>query len=142
MRVDFYILQGEQRREVTACRLCEKAYQQGHKIFIHADSAGQAQEFDTLLWTFREGSFLPHRLVNQAGRDTAPAAILIGWEGAAEEPENYPVLLNLTADVPAFYKKFERIVEIVNQSEEIKAAGRRRFAFYREQGCNLHHHDI
>jgi DNA polymerase-3 subunit chi len=140
MRVDFYILQGEQRREITACRLCEKAYQQGHKVFIHADSPRQAQELDTLLWTFREGSFLPHRVANQTGRDIVPPAILIGWNGMGE-PEGYPVLLNLAADVPPFFGKFDRIAEIVNQSEDIKAAGRQRFAFYREHGCNLHHHD-
>lgn len=141
MRVDFYILQGELRREITACRLCEKAYQQGHKVFIHADSARQAQELDTLLWTFREGSFLPHRVVNQARQDSVPPPILIGWNGMGE-PEGYPVLLNLAINVPSFYGKFERIAEIVNQNEEVKAAGRQRFAFYREQGCNLHHHDL
>lgn len=141
MRVDFYILQGEQRREITACRLCEKAYQQGHKVFIHADSTQQAQELDSLLWTFREGSFLPHRLANQTGRDIVPPAILIGWNGTGE-PDGYPVLLNLAAGVPPFFGKFDRIAEIVNQNEEIKAAGRQRFAFYREQGCNLHHHDL
>lgn len=141
MRVDFYILQGEQRREIVACRLCEKAYQQGHKVFIHADSARQAQELDSLLWTFREGSFLPHRLFNQARQDSVPPAILIGWDSKGG-PEDYPVLLNLALDVPSFYRKFERIAEIVNQNEEIKSAARQRFAFYREQGCNLHHHDL
>lgn len=141
MRVDFYILQGEQRREITACRLCEKAYLQGHKVFIHADSLRQAQELDTLLWTFREGSFLPHRLINQPQQGAVPPAILIGW-GNSGEPEGYPVLLNLALDVPSFYSKFERIAEIVNQNEEIKSAARQRFAFYREQGCNLHHHDL
>lgn len=141
MRVDFYILQGEQRREITACRLCEKAYQQGHKIFIHADSVRQAQELDTLLWTFREGSFLPHCLAGRTRQDTVAPAILIGWTGMGK-PEGYPILLNLAADVPSFYREFERIAEIVNQNEEVKTAGRQRFAFYREQGCNLHHHDL
>lgn len=141
MQVDFYILQGEQRREMLACRLCEKAYRQGHKVFIHTDSVRQAQELDTLLWTFREGSFVPHRLANQAQQDAVPPAILIGWTGTGE-PEGYPVLLNLSASAPSFYQKFERIVEIVNQNAEIKSAGRQRFAFYREQGCNLHHHDL
>ena len=141
MRVDFYILQGEQRREMLACRLCEKAYQQGHKVFIHTDSVRQAQELDTLLWTFREGSFLPHRLINQARQDAVPPAVQISWTGMGD-PEGYPVLLNLASEVPFFFRKFERIVEIVNQNTEIKSAGRQRFAFYREQGCNLHHHDL
>lgn len=141
MRVDFYILQGEQRREMLACRLCEKAYQQGHKVFVLADSARQAQELDTLLWTFREGSFVPHRLVSPARQDAVPPAVLIGWAGTAN-PEDYPVLLNLAPEVPSFFRKFERIAEIVNQNKEIKSAGRQRFAFYREQGCNLHHHDL
>jgi DNA polymerase-3 subunit chi len=142
MRVDFYILRDSgQRREMMACRLCEKAYAQGQNVFILADSPQQARELDTLLWTFRDGGFLPHRLLDQAAADTVPAAILIGWEDPGEIP-GYPVLLNLATEAPAFYRRFERIAEIVSQAPDIKAAGRNRFAFYREQGCNPQHHEV
>ena len=140
MRVDFYILQNESSRDFTVCRLCEKAYRQGGRIYIHADSHQHAKALDDLLWTYRDGSFLPHQLANTVQRQGIEPAILIGWNGPA--PTDRQILVNLAAEVPDFYTTFERILDIVNQEQTIKTAGRKRFAFYRDQHCDLHHHTL
>jgi DNA polymerase-3 subunit chi len=138
MRIDFYILKSSPNRELAACRLCEKAWQQGMQIYIQADSESQALQLDELLWTFRDGSFIPHCLTT----DTAAAAtpVIIGWN--TEPQQTRQVLINLAQAVPPFYTQFERLAEIVNQEEGIKNAGRERFAFYRQQNHELHHHEI
>ncbi|HEY3487166.1 MAG TPA: DNA polymerase III subunit chi [Gammaproteobacteria bacterium] len=138
MRIDFYILQTSQNRELAACRLCEKAWQQGLHIYIQAASESQAVQLDELLWTFRDGSFVPHCLTADAGAPETPVAI--GWSDAPQRPMQ--LLINLAQTVPPFYTRFERIAEIVNQEANIKAAGRERFAFYRQQNHELHHHEI
>jgi DNA polymerase III subunit chi len=143
MRVDFYILQGAQSRELTACRLCEKAWQQGLSVFIQTESATHAQQLDELLWTFRDGSFLPHALADaQAVSAPEPGIphVTIGWNSEPQQVQQ--VLINLAPGVPSFYTRFERIAEIVNQDAAIKSAGRERFTFYREHNCELHHHEI
>ncbi|RFA38004.1 hypothetical protein CAL65_06490 [Alkalilimnicola ehrlichii] len=58
-RIDFYILDenGGEGCEQFTCRLTEKAYDQGHKIFIRAATPEQASTVDKLLWTYRQGSF-------------------------------------------------------------------------------------
>lgn len=138
MRIDFYILKGSQDRELTACRLCEKAWQQGMRIHIQADSESQALQLDELLWTFRDGSFVPHCMVTDAAAAETP--VTIGWNDSLHQPGQ--VLVNLAQTVPPFYTRFERLAEIVNQEERIKTAGRERFAFYRQQNHELHHHEI
>lgn len=139
MRIDFYILKSAgQNRELTACRLCEKAWQQGMRIHIQADSESQALQLDELLWTFRDGSFVPHCLTTDVAATGAP--ITIGWN--EEPPLPGQVLINLAQTVPPFYTRFERLAEIVNQEERIKTAGRERFTFYRQQNHELHHHEI
>jgi DNA polymerase-3 subunit chi len=144
MRVDFYILQDTQSRELTACRLCEKVWQQGLSVFIQAESATHAQQLDELLWTFRDGSFLPHDLAADAQAGTGPAtgvpSISIGWNSEPQQARQ--VLINLAPAVPSFYTRFERIAEIVNQDAAVKSAGRERFAFYRQHNCELHHHEL
>jgi DNA polymerase-3 subunit chi len=138
MRVDFYILQGSQSRELTACRLCEKVWQQGLSVFIQAESALHAQQLDELLWTFRDGSFVPHALAPED--HNIDPRVIIGWNSEPQKAQQ--VLINLAPAVPAFYTRFERIAEIVNQDASVKSAGRERFAFYREHNCELHHHEI
>ena len=142
MRVDFYVLNGEQRRELFACKLCEKAIGQDQHVYIHTDSPPMADALDSLLWTFRDGSFIPHRIFGDKPPSALQEPVLIGFGDPPDELTGYPVLINLSSKVPAFYSKFERVAEIVNQDETVKNEGRQRFAFYREQGCNLHHHTI
>ena len=134
--IDFYILDNDkpQGRELMACRLAEKIYKLGRKIHIHTESASDSKTLDELLWTFRDGSFVPHNIAGQA----ADAAVIIGH---GDEPQQHSdVLINLASDVPLFFSRFERVTEIIGQQD--KAAGRERFRFYRDRGYPLKSHPI
>ncbi len=132
-RIDFYVFPGRgvSARSMLACRLTEKAYGLGHKIYIHTDSAEQARYLDDLLWTFRQGSFIPHALCPAPPNDASP--VLIGWQGAPSNRQE--VLINLGTQVPDFFEHFERVVELVDQDPETLKQSRTRFRAYREQGC-------
>ena len=68
-RVDFYVLNqsGEQARRQFACKLAEKAYRLKNTVHIVAGSRADAERLDELLWTFRDGSFVPHHIVTTPG---------------------------------------------------------------------------
>ena len=51
-RVDFYVASDEAAR--VACRLAEKAWKLGHKVYVHASDPTEAQKLDELRWTFRD----------------------------------------------------------------------------------------
>lgn len=141
MRVDFYILQGEASRELMACKLCDKAWQQNMPVFVLAQSAAHAQQIDDLLWTFNDGGFLPHQLADrETVRIEDRPIMLIGWGSLPSE--EYPVLVNLSDTVPSGYTQFKRVAEIVNQNESVKQSGRKRFLQYRNDNCDLHHHEL
>ncbi|MCC6302115.1 MAG: DNA polymerase III subunit chi [Gammaproteobacteria bacterium] len=140
-RVDFYILPGDApaARDQLGCRLAEKACKMGHKVYLHTESEAHARRLDELLWTFRAGSFLPHALL---GDDPQPAPpVLIGRTGGAEPPAR-DVLINLATAMPDFLDRFGRVAEIVDQSAEVKQAGRERFRRYRELGCQPETHKL
>ncbi|MEA2080825.1 MAG: DNA polymerase III subunit chi, partial [Pseudomonadota bacterium] len=63
-QVDFYLLQDDsaQNRISFACRLADKAYRLGNRVFIHTESAEQSRRLDDLLWTFQQNSFVPHAI--------------------------------------------------------------------------------
>lgn len=140
--VDFYILNDSQSAALPlfTCRLAEKAYRQGHQVYIQTDSDHQLRQLDELLWTFRDGSFLPHG-VHATGDDLAGGQpILLGRTIEPEGPGD--VLLNLAGDVPAFFSRFNRVAELVGGSDSQIAAARNRYRFYKDRGYSLNTHNL
>ena len=88
------------------------------------------------MWTFRDGSFLPHVLAGE-GED---APVHIGH--SAEPGEGFHLLINLGPEVPGFFSRFERVAEVVDGDETQKAKGRERFRFYKDRGYPLETHKL
>jgi len=143
-RVDFYILPDSTAngRELFACRLAEKIYRLGHTLYLHTESQQQAKKVDDLLWSYKQGSFLPHAIEGESQQASPP--ILIGHnDQTPSDPHSHSeVLINLAPTVPGFFSRFERVAELINQADELKAQGRERFKFYRDRGYPLESHKI
>jgi DNA polymerase III subunit chi len=139
-RVDFYLLEdtGDSARPLYACRLAEKALQQGHQVYINTESPVQLLQLDDLLWTFRSGSFLPHAVDNGEGDTQQP--ILLGHD--REPRDSHDVLVNLSKDVPSFFNRFNRVAEIIGGHEAQRTQARERYRFYKDRGYTLNIHEI
>jgi DNA polymerase-3 subunit chi len=137
-RVDFYVLENAaaSARERFACKLAEKAYKLGHRIVVRAADDQHKRQLDELLWTFRPGSFVPH------GTDPADANTPVLIATQLDADLHYDVLINLNKDLPPATKNFERIAEVIDQTDEVKTGGRHRFKQYREQGLDVSSHRI
>jgi DNA polymerase-3 subunit chi len=139
-RIDFYVLEDSARdnRYTLACRLTDKIFREGYRVYLHTDSEQEARHLDRLLWTFRDQSFLPHGLAGQVPRELTP--ILIGWGSAPDGEED--VLVNLSREVPGFFSRFSRVAEPLDNDPGVREAGRERFRFYRARGYPLHSHTL
>lgn len=136
-KVDFYIL-GAGSSESMACRLAEKAYGLGNRVYIHTQTAEQTKHMNELLWTFRDGSFVPHEIYHAGNDNESPIQV-----GNHESPEtDCSVLINLAAEVPLFFSRFLRVAELIAPNPESKTQGRERFRFYRDRGYPLDTHEI
>ena len=136
-KVDFYILQSGSR-EHSACKLIEKAFSLGHRIYVHAGSKEQLEKIDNLLWTFRAGSFIPHQRYRDDSSDDSP--VQLGTHNAPNIDSD--VLINLAPEVPLFFSRFQRVAELVGSDEQAKALGREHFQFYRDRGYSLNTHNL
>lgn len=142
-RVDFYVLSDAvaENRTMLICKLAEKAFRHDKPVFIHSDDADLLTLLDEQLWQFRPDSFVPHRLlgadeiVNKV--DSDPVQLSSGEPG-----NDRRVLINLASSVPTFFSRFERALEVVNQAENVRDAGRERYRFYQQRGYPLHHHKM
>jgi DNA polymerase-3 subunit chi len=142
-RIDFYILPSEeiQARQVFACRLIEKAFRLGHRIYIHTNNENESQSLDDLLWSFRADSFIPHSQGTQAEeRPGQQTQIEIGH---SEQPgDHHDLLINLSNHIPQFFSRFERVSEVVIQDQEVLEATRKSWAFYKARNYPLQKHDL
>jgi DNA polymerase-3 subunit chi len=139
-QVDFYVIPGAdpQQRLQFACRLTDKAWRLGHRVYIHTESAQQTQQLDDLLWTFQQNSFVPHGVYRDAGDPQLP--VLLGHD--SEPDASHQVLINLAAEVPLFFSRFERVAELVNADDSVRRQSRGRYTFYKERGYPLRTHEI
>ena len=70
----------------------------------------------------------------------AVTPIIVDCEGT--EPAHDDVLLNLRHELPPFFSRFQRLVEIVSIDEEDRRQARDRFKFYRDRGYEIRSHDL
>ncbi|MCW8853389.1 MAG: DNA polymerase III subunit chi [Gammaproteobacteria bacterium] len=139
-RVDFYILQDQNPLSLQkfACRLADKAYQQGHRILIQTETAEESRILDNMLWTISENSFLPHTIDTGSANDDQP--IIISHQAA--EYKDFQTMINLSSITPVDTRAFDRIAEILNQQESRKQTGREHYKIYKARGYELYHHEI
>lgn len=139
-RVDFYISDdaGAEVRLRLACRVTEKAYLAKQKVVVLLE-ADELRRFDELLWTFGDGSFVPHDAVNAASTECeAPVALTTGPLPMGHTD----VLINLASALPGEFEKFGRVAEFLDARPEVRAAGRERFKAYRARSIDPQTHNV
>jgi DNA polymerase III subunit chi len=133
LRVDFYVTEetAPTARLKVACRLAEKAYLASQRALIWHTDRAELAALDDLLWTFADGSFVPHEwLTSNAAAAEAPVLLSAGPAPA----EAFDFVVNLAAEPPPFLHLTRRVAEIIDGDEGRRRAGRARFKAYRELG--------
>jgi len=130
----FYILpsQSLSDRLLFACKLIEKAYRCGQFCYVYTETLQHSQQLDDLLWTYRENSFIPHQVYDEPNKITPEYehTVLIGTQKAPEKWQK--LIFNLSSKYPDNINTAERVLEILDNNEELKQAGRERFRRYKQ----------
>ena len=135
-QIDFYTNVDD--KLATACRIVAKAFQVKRRVLVLCSDADSARQVDKLLWTTPATGFVPHCAPHDALAPVTP--VIIDHEG--REPPHDQVLVNLTPERPAYFARFERLIEIVTLDEEDRRLARERFRFYRDRGYEMRTHDM
>ena len=139
MQVFFHYFEKTSGRDllVYICRLVEKGYKQGSKpIYIHFDSENEAKEFDSLLWTFRQESFIPHTILGHPEQEKTP--VIIGWD--TNQIETAEALINVSQGIPRASTSTSKIHEIVGSDENKKNKAREKWKEYKANGSIIKAH--
>jgi len=143
-RVDFYHVPGDNMLGLHrfTCRLTEKAWKLGHRIFILCDKPASCQQLDQLLWSWRDTGFLPHAPASSSLAADTP--VLLGEQLPAHA--EFDLIINpggdIHAQIPQISPATRRIAEIINQHPNCKQAGRLRYSYYDKNNYPLEYHEI
>ena len=135
-QIDFYT--HVEDKEQMACILSGKALKQGVRVLIYTPDAEASTRVDQLLWVAPATGFIPHCHGGDALAAMTP--VLIDHEPITFAHEE--VLLNLSNVRPAFFSRFQRLIEIVSLDEDDRNSARDRYRFYRDRGYEIRTHEI
>lgn len=124
-------------RAVLLRRLLERAQQSTRHLHIHTRDENAAARLDQWLWQ-PNSSFLPHGLATTEHADKQSVVI-----GHGTSPSlSHDVLVNLDQQVPDFFSRFKRVVELVSGNEEDRQTSRERWKYYRDRGYHVTKHEL
>lgn len=135
-QIDFYTNVAD--KVATACRIVAKGYALKHRIVVFCPDRDIAHRVDRLLWTTPPTGFVPHCASGEALASVTPVII----DHVGGEPPYDQVLVNLRSEWPAFFGRFERLIEIVSLDDDDRLQARDRYKFYRDRGYQIRTHDL
>lgn len=120
------------------CYWVEQLYEQGLKVQVAASSTMAAQHLDQLLWTFSEGSFVPHRIIQRDSNVSIPDRVII--TGGDLRMEGVDILVCdevLGLDFIQWYPV--TIQYVIRDDEGRRQESRLIWQTARDRGFELHH---
>jgi DNA polymerase-3 subunit chi len=145
LRVDFYVLEeaSDSARLKLACKLAEKAYLTGQSTLVWHSDAQELKAFDEMLWTFMDGSFVPHDVLSgSSSSQSADQETPVILSAGVAPVKNVDVIINLSPGVPPCLSHTKRVAEIIDGDDARRRAGRGRFKAYRDLGVQPTSHNI
>ena len=140
-RIDFAF--GAHERLAQACQTVHKQYLAGHTLVVYCSDPVRLKAFDTKLWSVHPTAFVPHVAADDPLAPQTPVWLVS--ENLAQALGQAPAgawLLNLDDQCPPELSRTERVLEIVSDDEQDKAAARMRWAQYKAGGHDLKAHRL
>lgn len=123
-----------------ACRFARKVQRSGTRLVIAAP-ADALEALDRMLWGLAPQDFVAH-CRSDADEELVHASPVLLTLDARSAP-HHEVLLNLTAEVPEGFGRFDRLVEVVSAQDEVdRTEARARWRHYASRGYAITRHDL
>ena len=122
----------------TACTLTMKALSRGMRVMLLTPDSAGTERLSRLIWSVPPIGFVPHCRSTDRLAPVTPVIV----DHVADPLVHDQVLVNLCDETPAFFSRFQRLVEIVSTEDADREAARARFRFYRDRGYEIRTHQL
>ncbi|WP_178861450.1 DNA polymerase III subunit chi [Thiomicrorhabdus cannonii] len=133
----FYVLNSTepQKRERFLSKLLQKIQNEQRRADVRFENEHEAQRYDLTLWDTQPQSFIVHSVARQVA-----APIQLYGEHIPKPCED--VLVNLHPQFPQEFSRYQRTIEILDQTDYLVQMGRERYKAYKAQGIEPTVHKI
>lgn len=123
-----------------ACRFARKVLRADARLVIAGPTPVLAA-LDRQMWSLAPQDFVAH-CMDGADEDLRLASPVLLTSDAQSAP-HHEVLLNLGAEVPEGFGRFEKLIEVVSaHDEDDRSQARNRWRHYASRGYNIVRHDL
>lgn len=116
----------------------------GSRLFAYCDEPQRLGQYDQLLWTLEDTSFVGREPLTASCTLRVPIYLVnqANWPLVAAQVTADDWLLNLDDECPPEVTLFQRVLEIVGRDDADKAAARARWRQYQLMGLDLRAHQL
>ncbi len=122
----------------AACKIAARRWSHAQTLVVYCADTSRLTQFDTLLWSFDDLSFVPHVWA----QDPLAAQTPVLLTTAALALPRFDLLLNLDDDCPPFFTQFKTVLEVVSQDADDREAARQRWRHYQQAGHAIQRMDL
>lgn len=115
--------------------LVSQALSRQRHVTIYVPDRERALQLSEGLWQQSADSFFPNALADAEHAILTP--VQLAWQ--PDQIQQDDLLFNCQAILPKFFSRFRHVFELIGTDEVEKAAGRQRWAFYRDRGYEIQH---
>ncbi len=139
-QVDFYLLaQNDLAEQMQFCaRLCEKATAHQLRAHVLTSSAFETKALDEALWSYREDSFLPHAVEDQAQACVERVTL----SHASIKSAHQDLLVLTQPRLSPGWEAYRRVALVIANDERLIQASRQLYRQLQTQRFTLNIHDL
>ena len=133
---EFIRLQSSEERLRLVCEWTLRFYENGQTLAVHVAAPQEAGRLDEMLWTFQDGSFVPHVRASEAEEPVMEPVVICSDDQPAGEADVY---IEAAGGEPREqFRNFLRILDFAELYDEgLAEASRRRYRAYKEAGYRM-----
>jgi DNA polymerase-3 subunit chi len=136
---NFYSIQENHDIHLCICKFVKQLFKKDKNIII-IDSKHKLEEFDRLLWSFEQNSFLPHKIYNDGDMIDTPIILLsIQNLDKLKIFNKYTSVINNYDNALSMLENNTKIYEFVDNNESNKYKSRKKFLEYKKNNFTLIH---
>ncbi|MGQ8365306.1 DNA polymerase III subunit chi [Glaciecola sp. 1036] len=139
-KVVFYQLEDASSQDYVdiAVQLVAKAYNGKSYLTVVCTDDTQAETIDETLWEKPADQFIAHNLYGEGDDKPAPVEILtLDKLKSGTRIRNKRLVINLSFEYLDNFQSLGEIFDFVPVDEEQKSAARKRYASYKQAGCEM-----
>lgn len=134
-KISFYKVSGGVASAINlAAKLTEKSIEEKCKVLWQVSDEKFVKHVDQVLWGYSHTSFLPHGI--------GPLSGPVGISKESTPGIHHEVLMNFQKDIPAWFSRFERLIEFIYEDHTDIEIKRQHFRFFKDRGYETDYIDL